>query len=130
MRKNLSLLLLAAFLACLGTVANASQENDLSGTWTGFAERQGSQDSLTLVLTKKDNSYTGRLSDAMGMFQDVEITNFLQKGETITFDFGGGMGGEVFNLKAELKLSGDTMSGTWTMVGADDSGGFEVVRKK
>jgi hypothetical protein len=130
MKKLLSLTVLAAFLACLGAVANARQKTDLSGTWTGYAERQGSQDGLTLVLEKKDATYSGKLTDEMGMFPGAEIKNFVQKAETITFEFDGGMGGQVFTLKAELKLSGETMKGTWAMVGVDDSGTMELVRKK
>jgi hypothetical protein len=130
MRKILSFLALTAFLACLGTVAGAQQTVDLSGTWIGFAERQGNQDGLTLVLAKKDNTYTGTLTDEMGMFQGSEIRNFVQKAEAITFEFDGGGGGQTFTLKAELKLSGETMKGTWTVVGVDDSGMIELTRKK
>jgi len=130
MSKSLSLLVLAGFLACLGTLASAQQKNDLSGTWMGHAERQGNLDNLTLVLTKKDNTYAGVLTDEMGMFQDSEIKKFVQKADVITFEFNGGGGGQTFTLKAELKLSGETMKGTWAMIGVEDSGTLELVRKK
>ncbi len=130
MRELISAMILAVFVVGLGPLAGASQKTDLSGTWTGFAERQGSQDNLTLVLQKKDNKYTGKLTDEMGMFPGVEVKNFVQKEDIVTFEFDGGMGGQVFTLKAELKLSGEMMKGTWTMIGADDSGAIELSRKK
>ena len=40
------------------------------------------------------------------------------------------MGGQIFSFKAELKVSGDTMKGTWAMVGADGSATMELTRKK
>ncbi len=128
MKKCFSVLLAMAFAAGLGTAA--PQSDDLSGTWTGFAERQGSQDSLTLVLEKKGDAYAGKATDAMGMFQDAVIKNFVQKAETVTFEFDGDMGGQVFTLKVELKVSGESLIGTWAMIGADDSGAIELARKK
>jgi hypothetical protein len=130
MKKYLAFLILAGLLAGQGMFLYPGQKDDLSGTWTGYAERQGSRDPLTVVFEIKDKTYTGTLTDEMGMFQGAAIKNFVRKAETVTFEFEGGMGSEVFTLKAELKLKGDTITGTWVMVGAEDSGSIELARKK
>jgi len=131
MRKYICFSALVLFVLGLGA-ATASQKIDLSGTWVGFAERMGSQDTVTLVLEKKEGVYTGKITDQMGMFPGVEIRNFVLKDNAVTFQFDGGTGNEVnFTLKAEMTLSEDTMKGTWKMVGVDEeTGAIELSLQK
>lgn len=121
---------LLLFVLCLGAAAGV-QDVDLSGTWVGYAERMGSQDALTMVLEKKNGVYAGKISDSMGMFPDVEVTEFALKDGQVTFQFAGGSQDGSFVIKAELALSGETMKGTWKMVGVDqEAGAMELSRKK
>jgi hypothetical protein len=131
MRKYICFSALVLFVLGLGA-ATASQKIDLSGTWVGFAERMGSQDTVTLVLEKKEGVYTGKITDQMGMFPGVEIRNFVLKDNAVTFQFDGGTGNEGnFTLKAEMTLSEDTMKGTWKMVGVDEeTGAIELSLQK
>jgi hypothetical protein len=128
-------------LACLSTLAvlvvglaaaPQAKKVDLSGTWTGFAERMGSQDPLTLVLEKKEGVYAGKVTDQMGMFPGVEVKNFALKENILTFEFdGGSQDSGAFTIKAELTLTGDTMKGTWKMAGSDqETGAMELSRQK
>ncbi len=131
MKKSVCISALVVFL--FGLVAAAqSQKIDLSGTWVGYAERMGSQDGITLVLEKKEGVYQGKLTDEMGMFPGVEIRDLVLKEDVVTFEFDGGTGSsESFTLKAEMTLSGDSLKGTWKMVGVDqETGAFELSRKK
>lgn len=130
MKKQVCSLTLALFVLGLGAAAQ-SQKTNLSGTWDGFAERMGSQDPLTLVLEKKEGVYTGKITDQMGMFPGAEIKNFTLKDEAVTFEFdGGSQESGTFTLKVEMTLSGDTMKGTWKMVGVDqETGAIELSRK-
>jgi len=129
MKKFVNFLTLAILVVGLAAVGYA-QKTDLSGTWIGFAERQGNADDLTVVLEKKGDIYTGKLTDQMGMFPGVEIKKFSVKDDVVTFEFDGAMGGQTFTIKAELKLSADGLKGNWTMAGSDDSGAFELKPKK
>jgi len=131
MRKSLCFSILVLFIFGFGA-ASASPKIDLSGTWVGFAERMGSQDSLTLVLEMKEGVYTGKITDQMGMFPGVEIRNFILKDNTVTFEFDGGAEDQGrFTLIAQMALSEDTMNGTWKMVGVDqEAGAIEVTRQK
>jgi len=102
---------------------------DPVGTWVGTAENQGSYDDMTVVIEKKDNVYTGKIKDGMGMFVDVEIKNFVMKDNKVAFEFAGAMGGMPFNLKADLVLTEKTLNGTWTMIEDGSSGAIELARK-
>jgi hypothetical protein len=131
MKKFACLATILLFVLGFG-VASQSKKIDLSGTWAGFAERFGSQDPLTVVLEKKEGVYAGKVTDQMGMFPGAEIKNFLLKDNLVTFEFDGGSGeAGNFTIKAEMTLSGDTMRGTWKMVGVDqETGGIELSRQK
>jgi len=120
-------LVLALSLGSLA-LAQAPKLNPI-GTWTGKAENQGNFDDITIIIEKKDNNYTGKITDAMGMFPGVEIKNFVWKDNKVTFEFPGSMGGMTFNLKAELTLTEKTMDGTWTMV-EDGSTGTLALNKQ
>ena len=99
------------------------------GSWTGFAENQGNQDDITVIIEKKDDAYTGKVNDAMGMFANVEIKNIVWKDTKVTFEFPGSINGMAFNIKAELTLTETTMKGIWTMIEDGSSGGIDLTRR-
>jgi len=118
------------FALSLAAVAQTpAAKLDPVGTWVGTAENQGNYDDMTVVIEKKDNVYTGKIKDGMGMFVDVEIKNFVMKDTKVTFEFAGAMGGMPFNLKADLVLTEKTLNGTWTMIEDGSSGAIELARK-
>jgi hypothetical protein len=99
------------------------------GTWGGFAENQGMQDELTVTIEKKGEIYTGKVKDAMGMFPDVDIKNFVMKDDKVSFEFPGSMNGMAFTIKSDLTLTEKTMNGTWTMAEDGSTGAIGLTRK-
>ena len=119
---TLSLTLAAAVLFAAGAV-------DLSGTWKGFAENEGYPDNVTVVLEKAGDTYTGTVTDEMGMFPNSSIQNFVVIEDTVTFEFEGNYEGTPFTLKAEMTLDEGTMKGTWTVDSLGASGILELTKE-
>lgn len=99
------------------------------GTWIGTAENQGNFDDITIIIEKKDDGFTGKINDVMGMFVNVEIKNLSWKDDKVSFEFPGAIGGTAFNLKADLVLTEKTLKGTWTMIEDGSSGALDLTRK-
>ena len=127
--KTTLLLVLALGMGLAAIAQTPAAKLSPVGTWIGTAENQGSYDDMTVIIEKKDNVYTGKIKDAMGMFVDVEIKNFVMKDNSVTFEFPGAMGGMAFNLKADLVLTEKTLNGTWTMIEDGSTGAIELARK-
>ena len=130
MKKSTNFLILAILVVGLVVVVYA-QKTDLSGTWVGFAERLGNQDNIIVVLEKKDDTYIGKLTDEMGEFPGAEAKNLTVNNDVVAFELDGGQGDQSYTVKIEMKLSEDSLKGTWVMVGSDtESGMIELNRKK
>ncbi len=127
--KTTLLLVLALGMGLAAVAQTPAAKLDPVGTWVGTAENQGNYDDMTVVIEKKDNVYTGKIKDGMEMFVNVEIKNFVMKGDKVTFEFAGAMGGMPFNLKADLVLTEKTLNGTWTMIEDGSTGAIELARK-
>ena len=127
-RRTLAFSLIFA-LGLAAVAQTPAAKLDPVGTWVGTAENQGNYDDMTVVIEKKDDVYTGKIKDGMGMFVDAEIKNFVMKDNKVTFEFAGAMGGMPFNLKADLVLTEKTFNGTWTMIEDGSSGAIELARK-
>jgi hypothetical protein len=131
MKKTASALTLFVFLLALSGGMSFSQQVDLSGTWVGPTEVPDASepDMLTLVLKKEEGTYSGTISDSMGMLQDAEIEDVEFKDNTLTFTFQVDAGGAYLSVTTSLTLKGDKMSGYWE---TDDgnSATIELERKK
>ena len=131
MKKTASALTLFVFLLALSGGMSFSQQVDLSGTWVGPTEVPDAPepDMLTLVLKKEEGTYSGTITDSMGMLQNTEIEDVEFKDNTLTFTFQVDTGGEYLSVTTSLTLKGDKMSGYWE---TDDgnSATIELERKK
>ena len=131
MKKTASALTLFVFLLALSGGMSFSQQVDLSGTWVGPTEVPDAPepDMLTLVLKKEEGTYSGTITDSMGMLQNTEIEDVEFKDNTLTFTFQVDTGGEYLSVTTSLTLKGDKMSGYWE---TDDgtSATVELERKK
>lgn len=129
--RSATTLVLAAVLAICAAGILAAQTADLSGTWVGDTIVPNSQerDGVTLVLKKVGDTYTGNLSDAMGMAVQVQLEKVkLEKG-TLTFEFVISTGEQPMRIYTTLKITGEKLVGSW--VAEDNSTGpLELVRKK
>ena len=131
MKKTASALTLFVFLLALSGGMSFSQQVDLSGTWVGPTEVPDASepDMLTLVLKKEEGTYSGTISDSMGMLQDAEIEDVEFKDNTLTFTFQVDAGGAYLTVHTSLTVKGDKMSGYWE-TGEGESAPIELEKKK
>jgi len=124
---------IAGLVALLGLVvlsAPCSPAIDLTGTWTGSIDTGGmGADTLTLVLKKAAQSYTGTINDSLGLIdKDFAITEVKLVGNEFSFGLKAMGGAMEFALK--LKVDGDKMTGEIMNKAAGQGGPIEFVRKK
>lgn len=108
-----------------GLIFAASE--DLSGTWEGGTYVDGNPVTLTLVLTKTESGYTGKMSDDVGFTQDTEIENVKLEGKEMSFSFTADNGSDYLTVFVKVTIEGDTMTGTWE---SEDGNSGEVEMKK
>jgi hypothetical protein len=112
------------FLAVLGffvLAAPASSAFDWAGTWTGTIDTGGmGVDTITLVISKADKTYTGTMSDSLGLIdKNVAITDVKFDSTEITFSFKAAGGSMDFLMKISAhdgKISAQLMNkavGEW-----------------
>ena len=65
------------------------QDQDLSGTWIGSTDipNREDRDNLTLVLKKDGASYTGNITDSMGMLNATVLEKVKLEKDTLSFEF-------------------------------------------
>jgi hypothetical protein len=127
--KQMTAVLIVMALSLVSQAQTSKSNLSPIGNWVGFAENQGNQDQLTVTIEKKDDVYTGKVKDSMGMFPDVDIKNLVLKDDKVSFEFEGTINGMAFSIKTELTLTEKTMNGTWTMAEDGSSGAVELTRK-
>jgi len=117
------LVLLAGFLPAQGV--------DLSGTWVGETTVPNSQekDFVTLILKKEASSYSGTVSDSLGMAIQSMLQRVKFENNTLTFEFTIYTGAQETRIYSTLKVNGEKMTGSWTSE-AGDTGPLELQRKK
>lgn len=113
MKKILHIITLVVFIVSLtGGVALA--QADLSGTWKGATEVPDiGEDEITLVLVKKDDSYTGTLTDSAGMAEESELEDVEYSEGKLTFNFTIYNGSEYMQVSCSLTVEGNKMTGHW-----------------
>jgi hypothetical protein len=100
---------------------------DLSGTWKGNTIINGMEETLTLVLKKSGESYTGTVTDSAGFSNETEIESVEVEGEQLRFTFPIDTGGAYMTINITLTVSGNEMTGEWT---SDDGGSGPIELKK
>jgi hypothetical protein len=107
------------------------QNSDLSGTWVGetVVPNSSDKDGISLILKKDGASYSGTISDIMGMISGASLENVKFENGTLSFQFNAGPTGQTIRISTTLKLSNDKLVGSWTD-DQDDTGSLELARKK
>ncbi len=128
MKKLVFLFLLTVALAfALGPLFG--QDSDLTGTWAGSTYIPDSgDDQVTLVLKKEGETYSGTVSDSMGMANESELENGKFVDGTLTAEFTIFNGSDYMKIKLTLKLSGDLLVGNWESADGE-TGNLELKRK-
>ncbi len=121
---------LAVFLL-LAASSIFGQGKDPSGTWAGetIVPNSPDKDVVTMVLKKAGDSYTGTISDSLGMLKSAPLEKAKFENDTITFEFVVTVDSDQIRVSVTLKMSGQTLSGTWE---SDDGskGTLEMSRTK
>lgn len=107
------------------------RSQDLSGTWVGetVVPNAVDKDQVTLVLQKVGESYSGMVTDSMGMAKESPLENVKFENDTLTAEFMIFNGGENVRIWMTLKVTGEKLIGNWQDSG-DSSGPLELERKR
>jgi CubicO group peptidase (beta-lactamase class C family) len=114
----IAFLTLAAALLVAQTPAPAP---DLTGTWSGQTQMSRGKDVFTLVLAAKGDSYSGTMSDAMGLLNQVPIQDVKYSDGTLRFTFKASLANRDLQLEATLRLANGRLVGVWTAESGDTS---------
>ena len=137
MRRKISLLstlvlLLGVFLAppaargLHGQVAGPGVA-DLSGTWSGDTTLSRGKDKFTLVLERTGESYTGTMSDAMGLMNRAPIGDVRYSDGTLRFSAVASLPNRNLQLQFTLRLESGRLVGPWAAE-SGDTGSLELER--
>jgi hypothetical protein len=123
------LLLMIVLIAAIGSLLGQNQ--DLSGTWIGSTAipNREDRDNLTLVLKKDGASYTGNITDSMGMLNATVLEKVKLEKDTLSFEFLVTTESGQIRVRSTLKVGGEKLVGSWESE-QGDTGGMEMVRKK
>jgi len=123
------LLLMIFLIAAIGSLPG--QDQDLSGTWLGSTviPNMEEKDNLTLVLKKDGSSYTGTITDSMGMLNAAVLEKVKLEKDTLSFEFLAVTESVEIRIKSTLKASKDKLVGSWESE-QGDTAALEMVRKK
>ena len=126
-KKILPLVLSAALVFCAGTLLG--QEKDLSGIWEGTTYVPDSgDDQVTLTLKKEGETYSGTVTDTMGMAIESKLENVQFKDGALKAEFLIFNGSDYVRINLALKVSGEMLVGNWTDPGGE-TGTLELKRK-
>ena len=124
-------MLMLGMLVMLAMPVLPGQDQDLSGTWVGSTEipNREERDNLTLVLKKEGATYTGTITDTMGMLNAAVLEKVKLDKDTISFEFLVLVGDQQIRVRSTLKVSEGKLVGSWESE-QGDTGGLDMVRKK
>ncbi len=129
MRSRMVGLMVILLLSC--TPSMLGQSKDLSGTWSGetVVPNSPDKDSVTLILKKAGDSYTGTISDSLGMLNETPLEKVKFENDTLSFAFVVLANGQEIRVHSALKPSADKLVGSWE---SEDgaNGRLEMVRMK
>jgi hypothetical protein len=105
-------------LAVAAAVAVPAQEkadtSKVVGTWTIDVYAGEANYTLSLAVTETDGQLAGKISESMGAFSDVAVSDVFYDGDIFRFSFMSPTppDGASRNIKAEFKVGADKMDGT------------------
>ncbi|OGD11512.1 MAG: hypothetical protein A2Y86_00100 [Candidatus Aminicenantes bacterium RBG_13_62_12] len=109
-----AVVILAVSLAPLAVSQEKADTAKILGNW-GIDVYAGDQTySLKLAVTEENGQLAGKISESMGSFTDVAISEISYDSVTFRFSFVGPTppDGNSRTIKAEFKVAADTMGGT------------------
>jgi hypothetical protein len=126
MRKSYFLIMaptaiLALSFAALSLAQERADTGKVLGTWNLEVFAGDQTYSLNLTVTEESGQLAGKISESLGTFMDVAISDIFYDGVIFRFSFISPTppDGSSRTVKADLKLSGDTMGGTLTVPDLD-----------
>lgn len=119
MRKThlLSLLVVAVIALSFAASATVQEKADTAkvvGAWKIEVYTGDANYALNLVVSEEQGQLAGKISEAMGSFTDVAISDIFYDSVTFRFNFVGPTppDGLARTIKAEFKVGVDTMEGS------------------
>ncbi len=135
MRKSLVLPLVAlAALAVFAGTAYAQtppKKPDIVGTWLGTAvvSEDGTQIEITVIISKTEAGYVGKISDASGMVSGSELRKIVFTDSKLSCEFDLAEPSGITLIQIEMALENDTLKGIWSSP-EGDSGTIEIKRQR
>lgn len=127
MKRFVSIFVVVLFIMAFTTGPLLAKKVKLEGKWVGTTIiPTGEELSLVMVLKKiKKKQYSGTLSDASGMLQEVELKDIKYKKKKMTcyIDFQG------TKVQIELNVLKDKLTGAWLKEDDGSSGDFEFKKE-
>jgi hypothetical protein len=119
------MLLIPILLLVFALPAHCFQATDISGIWAGKAEIPGTSktDQITLILEKRGDSYSGILSDTLGLAKNVPLENVAFKNDNLRFKVTIKSDGKDIKLSGGLNFLLGELIGGWGI----DTGEFGAV---
>jgi hypothetical protein len=129
--KNVILIIVLAIAAVFIAGLVFAQQADLSGTWTGetVIPNVPDKDQITLVLKKEGATYSGTVTDSMGMAVESPLENTEFKDGSLTSEFVIFNGMQNVRIYFALKVTGERLVGHWSD-GMGEEGPIDLGRKK
>jgi len=87
------------------------------------------KDFVTLILKKEASSYSGTVSDSLGMAKQSVIQRVTFENGNLTFEFYVYTSTQEARMYATLKLNRKKLTGSWAF-DSGDTGPLELRRKK
>lgn len=121
MRKtSFRALLVTAVFILAATGVSAQEKADptkVVGTWTIDVYAGEATYTLSLAVTAAEGQLAGKISESMGAFSDVALSDILYDGDNFSFSFVAPTppDGSSRMVKAEFKVDTDEMNGTITV---------------
>lgn len=128
MKRFFSIFVITLFIASLTTTPLFCKKVKLDGTWLGTTLLPDGQElSMTLVLKKIKKQYSGTISDASGMLQEIDLKDvkYMKKKLTCYIDF------QATKVNIELNVGKDgIMTGAWLKEDDGTAGDFEFKKEQ
>ena len=106
-----SIPIIAAFVLALAPAALAADNTPVLGKWTSKSQTPQGAFEVVFEFTEVDGKLSGTWS---GPRRSGELSDVSWDGETLTFGRQAGRGGRTFQMKYEVAVDGDTMTGKMT----------------
>ena len=136
MRKTYFLFVVVAAVIALsfGASAMAQEKADTAkivGTWKIDVFAGDTTYNLNLVITEDNGQLAGKISESMGSFADVAITDIFYDAANFRFNFISPTppDGQSRTVKADFKVGADTMEGTVSVPDMDVTTDAKAIRE-